>query len=164
MIDKKLKYSVLSCENSHDSRIISLKINIESQHLHLLNIYAPSGKKYHLEREELFRNEILYYLRNSLSNTIWGGDFNCIIRKSDVSNQNNDLFSKALDTTIKQLKVNDAWFLKHSKPEFTYFRQNYGSRLDRFYIGDLRDSVHKIDVNNVCFSDHAAVIMSLNIN
>ena len=164
LIDKKLKYSVISCENSHDSRIISLKLYIDSQPLHLLNIYAPSGRKYLQEREELFRNDILYYLRNSLSNTIWGGDFNCIIRKTDVSNQNDDLMSKSLDTTIKRLKLNDAWFLKHTKPEFTYFRNNYGSRLDRIYIGDLRDSVHKIDVNNVCFSDHAAVILSMDIN
>ena len=164
LIDKKIKYSVISCENSHDSRIISLKIVIGSQHLHLLNIYAPSGKKYYLEREELFRNEILYYLRNSLTNTIWGGDFNCIIRKTDVTNENHDLMSKALDTTIKQLKLNDAWFLKHNKPEYTYFRKNYGSRLDRFYIGDLRDSVQSINVNHVSFSDHAAVIMSLDIS
>ena len=164
LIDRKIKYSVLSCENSHDSRIISLKIFIETQQMHLLNVYAPSGKNHHLEREELFRNEILYYLRNSLSTTIWGGDFNCIIRKTDVSNKNDDLISKALDTTIKQLKLSDAWFLKHDKPKFTYFRQNYGSRLDRFYIGDLRDSIKDIEVNNVSFSDHAAVVMSLDID
>ena len=76
LINKSLNYSVLSCDKSHDARIISLKICIDSQHLHLLNVYAPSGQRYHSEREELFNNDILYYLRNNLSNTIWGGDFN----------------------------------------------------------------------------------------
>ena len=54
LLDKTIKYSVISLEMSHDARIISLKINIESQFLHLLNIYALSGQKYHNEREELF--------------------------------------------------------------------------------------------------------------
>ena len=113
LLDKSIKYSVIGLEMSHDSRIISLKINIESQYLHLLNVYAPSGKQYQNEREDLFKNEILYYLRNSLSNTVWGGDFNCIIRKTDVSNKNSTLKSIALENTIKHLKLTDAWFVKH---------------------------------------------------
>ena len=164
LLDKSIKYSVIGLEMSHDSRIISLKINIESQYLHILNVYAPSGTQYQNEREDLFRNEILYYLRNNLSNTVWGGDFNCIIRKTDVSNKNSTLKSIALENTIKHLKLTDAWFVKHDKPIYTYFRENYGSRLDRFYVGDLRESIFNISVKNVCFSDHASVILSLSLN
>ena len=140
-----------------------MKIHIDKRPLHLLNIYAPSGKQHHQEREQLFNNDILYYLRNNICNTIWGGDFNCIIRDTDVSNGKSDLKSKALEHTIKQLKLKDAWFIKHSKPVFTYFRENYGSRLDRFYVGDLQDSIQNIEVNNITFSDHSTVIMSLAI-
>ena len=164
LIDKNIKYSVISYEKSHDARIISLKISIESQYLHLLNIYAPSGQKYQNEREDLFNNEMLYYLHNSLSNTIWGGDFNCIIRETDVTNKNSALVSKALKNTVNQLKLTDAWFVKHSKPSYTYLRDNYGSRLDRFYLGDLRETVHGINVNNICFSDHAAVVLELTLD
>ena len=164
LLDKAINYSVISLEMSHDARIISLKLNIESQYLHLLNIYAPSGQRYQKEREDLFNSEILYYLRNNLSNTIWGGDFNCIIRETDVSNKNSGLKSRALDNTVKHLKLTDAWFVKHDKPAYTYLRENYGSRLDRFYVGDLRGSIHNISINNVCFSDHAAVVLSLSLD
>ena len=164
LLHKMLKYSVISCEKSYDSRIISLKISIDKRPLHLLNVYAPSGKKDLREREDLFNNNILYYLRNNLSNTIWGGDFNCIIRETDVSNKNSHLKSKALDNTIKQLKLKDAWFTKHSVPVYTYFRENYGSRLDRFYVGEIQDSIQNIVVNNISFSDHAAVILSLSLD
>ena len=60
--------------------------------------------------------------------------------------------------------MKDAWFIKHPKPVFTYFRKKYGSRLDRFYVGDFHDSIQNINVNNISFSDHAAVILSLTIN
>ena len=164
LISKTIKYNVIALEKSHDSRIISLKISIESQHLHFLNVYAPSGSNRKNEREELFNNEILYYLRNSLGNTIFGGDLNCIIRVSDVTNKNPNLISKALENTIKQLKFTDAWFEKHQKPVFTYFRDNYASRLDRFYVGDLRVNIQGISTKNVCFSDHSAVVLSLSLD
>ena len=41
LLDKAINYSVLSLEMSHDAMIISLKLNIESQYLHLFNIYMP---------------------------------------------------------------------------------------------------------------------------
>ena len=56
LINKRLQYNVICCEKSYDSRILSLKIKIETQILHLLNVYAPSGNKYQNEREELFKN------------------------------------------------------------------------------------------------------------
>ena len=81
-----------------------------------------------------------------------------------MSNKNSHLKFKALDNTIKQLKLKYAWFTKHSVPVYTYFRENYGSRLDRFYVGEIQDSIQNIVVNNISFSDHAAVILSLSLD
>ena len=47
--------------------------------------------------------------------------------------------------------------------KYTYFRQNHGSRLDRFYIKDLSNYITNIDVVNVYFSDHLSVIRELKL-
>ena len=54
LINKKLPFRVISEEKSADSRIISLKIKIYDQMLHLLNVYAHSGTQFNEERENLF--------------------------------------------------------------------------------------------------------------
>ena len=64
LIDRKLPFSILSVEKSADSRILSMKLKIYDQFFHLVNVYAHSGNKKALEREELFSNELIYYLRN----------------------------------------------------------------------------------------------------
>lgn len=144
---------MISCEKSHDSRILSLRIKLEEQILHLLNIYAPSGTKYHTERENLFKKDILYYLRSNLGETILAGDFNCVLSENDVSKENVSLKSKALLNTIRQIKFIDAWWVKNNCVKYTYLRENYGSRIDRIYLRDFKDSINDINIENVSFSD-----------
>ena len=79
LINKKLPFTVVNVEKSADSRILSMKIKLYSQFLHLVNVYAHSGNKKTVEREELFSNDLIYYLRNSLQNTYIGGDWNCVL-------------------------------------------------------------------------------------
>ena len=164
LISKRLQYNLICCEKSYDSRILSLKIKIETQILHLLNVYAPSGNRYQNEREELFKNEILYYLRGNLGETIWAGDFNCVISENDTSKKNTGLISKSLLNTVRQIRFVDAWWTKNTKVEYTYLRENYGSRIDRIYLSDLKYSISDIKSQNVSFSDHAAVIMKMNLS
>ena len=76
---------IISIEKSANARITSVKFSIDDTCLHILNLYAPSGTKKHKERENMFKYDILYYLRNNLSNTILCGDFNCIMNKNDKS-------------------------------------------------------------------------------
>ena len=73
LIQKTLPFVVLSEEKSGDSRIISLKIKLYDQMLHFINIYAHSGREKTNDRDDLFKNELMYYLRNSLQNTLIGG-------------------------------------------------------------------------------------------
>ena len=53
LIDRQITDNITLVEKSSDSRITSVKFVVGKQHLHILNIYAPSGSKNHQERENL---------------------------------------------------------------------------------------------------------------
>ena len=162
LINRKLPFIILSEEKSADSRIISLKVKIYDQIIHLINVYAHSGKEKTADRENLFRNEILYYMRNSLQNTFIGGDWNCVLSDRDTTSDNFSI-SKALLNTVRNLNLKDAWHLKHRHIEYTYVRNNYGSRIDRVYVKDLSTCITNIKVTHVNFSDHSCVQTELNL-
>ena len=87
LIDKKLPIYIyiyiINEEKSADSRLISLRIKLYNQMIHLVNTYAHSGKNANLDRENLFDTDLLYYLRNNLNNTIVAGDSNCVLSERD---------------------------------------------------------------------------------
>ena len=161
LFNKKLHFNIVSEEKSADSRIISVKINLYGNVLQFVNIYAHSGSNSG-ERDDLFQNELLFYLRNNLNNTVLGGDFNCILSKRD-STSNSVQVSKVLINIIKSLQLKDAWYLKNNDVQYTFFRQNYGSRLDRFYIKNLENYINEIKLIHVNFSDHSSILMTLDI-
>ena len=121
LINRKLNFTILSEEKSSDSRILSMKIKVYDQFLHLVNIYAHSGNKKTVEREELFTNELIYFLRNSLQNTYIGGDWNCVLSERDTTSDN-VVISKALLNAVRTLSLRDVWFLKNRNIEYTYVR------------------------------------------
>lgn len=164
LVDRRITDNIISVEKSLDARIISVKLMIGTQNIHILNIYSPSGSKYHHERENLFRDDILYYLRNNLSNTIICGDFNCITHVRDKTKNGNCPISKSLKITINNLKLQDIWNLHHQHVQYTYFRKNYASRLDRIYAGDFKESFINITVKPMTLSDHHIVIADLNVS
>ena len=154
MIDKNnINSKIINIEKSADARITSVKFTINETRLHILNLYAPSGTKFHKERENMFKDQILYYLRNNLSNTILCGDFNCITNKNDKSRNGSCPLSKTLSYTLGNLNLKDIWTTLNNEIEFTFFRENYGSRIDRIYAADLKDNFTKIWVRPVSFSD-----------
>ena len=57
LIDKRISFNVINVEKSANSRIISLKLSVYNQVIHLLNVYAHSNNI--KEREEFFTNEII---------------------------------------------------------------------------------------------------------
>lgn len=162
LINRKLPFVVLSDEKSGDSRIISMKIKIYDQMLHLINIYAHSGKEKTIDRDNLFKNELLYYLRNNLQNTLIGGDWNCVLSERDTSSDEVTV-SKSLLNTVRTLNLKDAWHLKHKHVEYTYVRNNYGTRIDRFYVKDMAKFVTNIKTIHVNFSDHSCVSIEINL-
>ena len=115
LVDKcNINSKIQKIEMSPDSRITSVKFSIEKEHLHMLNIYAPSGSKFHQEREDLFNNQILYYLRNNLSNTILCGDFNCIVNVKDKTKNGHCPVSKALEISLNNLKLTNMEYAPQS--------------------------------------------------
>ena len=157
MINKRTPFTVLTCEKSANSRIMSLRIKLFDQIFNFVNIYAHSGDAQSKEREELFSSEILYYLRNSLQNTIIGGDFNCVLSDRDTESENVRI-SKALLNTVRTLQLKDLWFSKNRQVEYTYIRNNHGSRIDRLYGKEMYNNVVEIKRVNVSFSDHSCIL------
>ena len=156
LISRKLTFHIFSEEKSADSRILSIKLKIYNQFLHIVNVYAHSGSR-GTERDDLFNNELLYYLRNSLRDTYVDGDWNCILSKRDT-NSDNAVISKSLLNVVRSLNLKDIWSLKNRHVEYTYVRQDFGSRIDRAYVKDLSKYVSNVKTINVNFSDHSCLI------
>ena len=125
--------------------------------LHLDLSSYKSGKK-------MFTQDILYYLRNSLSSTIVCGDFNCVLNQRDTSKKGSCPISKGLISTVNNLGFKDMWNFLKDNIEFTYFRDNYGSRLDRIYAADFKNNLTNIVKKAITFSDHHGVIIDISLN
>ena len=156
LVNRKSPIEILNSEKSADSRIISLKFKYYEEIYQILNVYAHSGSGNNAERENLFNNELMYYLRHNLQRTIIGGDFNCVLSERDTSSQETQI-SKALLNLIRTLNFKDLWHVKHRDMKYTYVRNNYGSRLDRLYAKDMANFIKSTEVYNVSFSDHLCV-------
>ena len=163
LINKGLDSRINAVEKSADSRITSVKCDIHGNFFHFLNVYAFSGNTMSNMRDDFFDQDLLYYLRGNTSNTIMGGDWNCVLSPRDVSNDNGSLVSKSLLRVVRDLRFNDVWHVHHRDIEYTYVRANYGSRIDRIYTRRKEDVVGS-DVVAVSFSDHSGVVVKINVN
>ena len=92
-----------------------------------------------------------------------GGDFNSVLSVNDISNKNISLLSKTLLKLVRQARIVDAWWVQNNRVQYTYVRQNYGSRIDRFYINN-KDNINSSSVMHCSFSDHSAVMINVNVN
>ena len=162
LIDKRLPIDVINEEKSADSRLISLRIKLYNQIIHLVNTYAHSGKNANLDRENLFDTDLLYYLRNNLQNCIVAGDWNCVLSERDSTSKNTPISKKLLEI-IRNLHLKDAWYIKNKNVEWTYRRQNHAARLDRIYLGSLSQHLKEIRNIPVTFSDHSCVYLDIEI-
>ena len=52
---------------------MSIKVKYYEETYHIINIYAHSGSGNNAERDNLFNNELIYYLRHNLQRSIIGG-------------------------------------------------------------------------------------------
>ena len=104
LFNKCSNIDVLNSESDVNGYVISAKCKYSNSTIQLVNIYAPSGSNKKAIREELFQNELLYFLRNNTKNLVIGGDWNSITSKRDCSNQETDLVSPALTQLKNNLK------------------------------------------------------------
>ena len=76
LIKKHAGINASNVQYHHSSRIIQMKVNVNGVYFNILNIYAHFGSNLKKEREDLFEQEMLYYLQGNLDNVLIGGDFN----------------------------------------------------------------------------------------
>ena len=164
LINRKSNVKILQNEMDVKGCILSLKCNFLGTDLQLINVYAPSGNDKKLDREELFKNDLLYYCRNNLQNLIIGGDWNAITSQRDCSNPENNLLSKSLSMFKNNLKLKDVWLLTNHNIEYTYVKKDYGSRLDRIYVRDLSNNVQQTENIPVAWSDHNVIKTTIILN
>ena len=161
IINKDLNVRIKNCEKSANSRIISLNIDLYNNPLHLINIYAPAGST--RERDDFFKEDLPYYLRNSLENSVLGGDFNCILHPRDSTSKSTHI-CKSLNNIFKDLSLKDVWWLCNRDVEHTFVRNNYGSRLDRIYAKSLVNCINNVYLKHTNISDHSCIIINLSIS
>ena len=146
------------------SRIMCLSIKINDYSFKILNVYGHSGPKFKTERDKLFVEELPFYLQGNLDNTILGGDFNCITHEKDVSKLRPYLMSNNLKAICNDLKLYDIHNLcNKGLTQYTFIKDGYGSRIDKFYVNKLKSNVSNFSTVPVSLSDHHAVIFNLTI-
>jgi exonuclease III len=107
------------------------RIAAEFQGLWLVNVYAPSGTKRKQEREVLFNMDLLQLLLETPSMMLIGGDFNCVLTKTDCTGNSN--YSRALNAPIRGLDLIDMWETAPQRRIFTHYTRQGATRLDRIY-------------------------------
>ena len=139
-----------------------MNIKVNDIYFKILNIYAHSGSNLKKEREELFAEEMLFYLQGNLDNVIIGGDFNSITNAKDTSHLHAYLLSNNMKYICKDLKLYDIHDIcNKGLPQYTFIKNGYGSRLDKFYVNKLKYNLNNFETIPVSFSDHHAVIFDL---
>lgn len=140
-----------------DGRIITGKLKDTL----IVNIYAPSGSRNRIERNEFFRQTILPYINNGHDRMIIGGDFNCILQSKDTQGRNNMCWP--LQLLVENLKLKDATEILHIQGiHYTYIGHPTSSRIDRFYMSQcIGSNLYNYKTITVSFSNHKAVIIQI---
>lgn len=97
-------------------------------------------------------------------NVIMGGDWNCILTPSDSSRPENTSISQTLKGIINSFRFRDIISAKKSKPEYTYYHNDYAARLDRMYVSKLFTHIVSTATKSAYFSDHLSVSVEINIS
>ena len=164
LINKRLPATICRFYLHPTSRICSVVLNVMGTELYLVNLYAPSGKNKEQERENLLENELLQQLIVNTDNIIMCGDWNSVLVTKDTTNPANACYSKALKRILTTFKYKDIYSSYKSNPPYTYYRQNYASRLDRIYLSKLFSNIKDINTYPASFSDHLCVCVTLEIS
>ena len=164
LIRKNKNIEIVNQEMDAEGEIIGIQIKYCDNLIPIINVYAPSGTNEHKEREDFFRDKILYYLRHNHENLIIGGDFNSVVSMKDCTNENyKSLLSKGLKELTNKLKLKDIMKDKIGAVEYTYIRNNYGSRIDKIFVKSLHQNISKCQTIPLSFSDHTMVNCTIKI-
>jgi exonuclease III len=132
----------------------------ELQGVGIVNIYAPSGAEKKQEREIFFNIDLPHLLLTIPTKMILGGDFNCVLAKSDCTGQYN--YSRALNALVTGYALTDMWEENPERGIYTHYSRQGASRLDRIYVTrNIRDRKKGIETVVAAFTDHLAVALSI---
>ena len=114
-------------------------------------------------KEKNFYNiELPAFLYTAPSNTILGGDFNCVLNPADTTG----IFqtSRALSEIVSRLALVDTWTQDPLRPTYTHHHPTGATRLDRLYVSpDLVRRKSGIEIIPAAFTEHHAVALRVTI-
>jgi exonuclease III len=130
---------------------------------YIVNIYAPSGAARRKEREEFYHTEIPYLFRAMPERYILGGDFNCVLSRTDCTGEAQ--ISKGLEKFVREFAAEDAWSGIGDRPSYTHYTSSGASRIDRIYLSKaLMACKTSAETRVAAFTDHSALLVRLTMN
>jgi hypothetical protein len=101
----------------------------ELQGVWRVKLFAPSGAERRQGREGFFNIDLPYLLRVIPTKMIIGGDFNCVLAKTDCTGHLN--YSRALDEIVRGFDLVDIWATAPERGIYTHYTRQGATRLDR---------------------------------
>jgi exonuclease III len=101
----------------------------------IMNIYAPSGTAMRHEREHFYTTELAYLLKTGTQFIVMGENFICVLKRDDITGNFN--YSRALDSLVGGMDLQDAWQGGANRLGYTYYSLGGVARLDRIYISSV---------------------------
>ena len=164
-INNNVNFELVSYKELKQGRLQMLKLDIEEQHIILINIYGPN-------RDDIELLNIIdkILIENNDETFIIGGDFNTTVDNS-IDKLNGNLNShKNCSTRIKEIIENndlcDVWRLKNPNIRQFTWHSNHNPpvfcRLDYFLVSsNILNSVSHCKIKPSFKSDHSTVILEL---
>jgi hypothetical protein len=91
---------------------------------------------------------------------ILGGDFNCVLAKTDCTGHFN--FSRVLNALVKGFDLVDMWEATLERGVYTHYTRQGASRLDRIYVTrNLSQKMVGTETVMAAFTDHLAVVLRI---
>ena len=171
LFDQKLNLEIIDVKQNNDGKMLLLKVHINDIHYTIVNVYAPTQKKY---RERFFRKLQLNLLRNGVNNIdcnlILGGDWNCVLNpKNDVQGTSSKYYKKPRNfgKLLKRYALCDIW--RKTNPlskQFTWRNHSLhiASRLDYWLVNkNIQVKVITSDIRPVIRADHNAISLKIGV-
>ena len=165
LIKNNLMFKSEKCIRDKEGRYVLVIGEIEGQYITLINVYNPPG-----QGADLMKKILTLLMTEGKGMIIMGGDLNLIMNQKDTQSKIKHKAEQAAVLMRKaqiELGLVDVWRCLHPQEKaFTFFSGAHDvySRLDYFFIfkNDI-SKVIKCEILPIAITDHAPVIMELNL-
>nr|XP_053656942.1 uncharacterized protein LOC128705853 [Cherax quadricarinatus] len=111
-------------------------------------------------KEEFVRDTLIYHMRGLPVYSLFGGDWNSVIRRKDVEPRDAGCVLGVLRDVLGGVGLTDVVRGEGWNVDHTYVRRGYAARLDRIYASPGLQ-VANTETINVVFSDHRGVVVDV---